>query len=439
MQVSVETTNTLQRRITVAGIPKERIEPEIQNRLKSLAQKAKVNGFRPGKVPLRVVDQKYGNQVRQEVIGEVIRESFNTAMQQEKLRPIGEPSFDLITDLNDLEQGLSYTATFEIYPELPSLNTSGLTIEKPTAKVSEADIDKMILRLQQQRQTWHTVDRPATKDDRLVIDFSGTINGAPFKNNQAKQIPLFLSQKNGYLPNLEEKLIGARANQDYEVDLVFPEDYPHAEELKGQTVHFQIYVNSVAEPHLPELNAEFAKSFGVEDGSLETLRQDAKANMERELEYAIKNQVKHHVLEALLQANPIEVPPSLVTEEVERLKKTLPPQSQKVTEVVNMLTEQATKRVKLGLLLSEIVSQYQIQVDPDKVRQIIERIAFAYEDSQSVINSYYSDKQRLKEVESIALEDQLVEWLLTRSQPVEKESDFYTIMEQSSMTTVQKT
>lgn len=430
MQVSVETTAALERRMTV-GLSKERIEPEIQNRLRSLARKAKIKGFRPGKVPVRVVEQKYGHQVRQEVIGEVVQASFYEAIEQEKLRPVGEPTFAFNTDLKNLEEGLSYTATFEIYPEVLTLQADGLPVEKPLATVIETDIDTMLYRLRQQRQTWQEVDRAAQVGDRVIIDFVGTLNGAPFKGNEAQQVSLFLGQKNFVLPGLEDQLVGSHANEDREVDLIFPPDYTNPE-LAGQTVHFMIHIHSVAEPQLPPIDAEFAKAFGVEDGNVDTLRRDARTNMERELEYAIRGKIKQQLLEALLQANPVEVPQSLINEEAQRLLKTRQAAWQNQTLTLEMFKEEALKRVKLGVLVSELVKQQSIQVQPEQVRQLIERIAFAYENPEEVVNSYYKDKQRLKEVESMVLEDQVVDWLLTRAQLTEKPTNFYTLMEQSS-------
>lgn len=428
MQISVETTSNVERRITV-GVPKERIEPEIQNRLKSLARKAKINGFRPGKVPLKVVEQKYGLQVRQEVIGEIVQTSFYEAVEQENLRPAGEPSFDFNTDIRNLEQGLSYTATFEIYPEISSIEVDNLVVEKWVAQVTEEDIDTMVYRLRQQRQTWHEVERPATEGDRVVIDFTGTIQGEPFEGNEAKQIPLILGQKTPILPGLEDQLVGVVGGEDREVDLHFPANYINPK-LADQTVHLAIHVDTVSEPQLPEIDEDFIKSLGVADGQLETLRQDARHNMERELEYAIKNRTKQQLLHALLKANPIDVPSSLVEEEAQRLLESRQKEGHGQALNVELFKKEALTRVQLGLLVGELVKTHQIQVPPEKVKQLIERIAVAYENPEAVVKGYYSDKRRLKEVESMVLEDEVVEWLLNKAQITEKQSNFYEVMEQ---------
>lgn len=429
MQIVIENTGSLTRRMTI-GISKEHLEPKIKEKIKSLARTAKVNGFRPGKVPHRVIEQKYGLQVRQEILGEVVQNSFYEAVEEKNLHPIGKPDFDFQTDVNKLEQGLSYIATFEIYPEIPPLQVEGLTIEKPVAEITEEDIDTMLTRLRQQRQTWNEVERAAQEGDRLTIDFVGTINGSHFKGHEAKQLPIILGQQNIFLPGLEEKLFGTHPSQDLQVDLTFPTDYPNLE-LANQTVHFDVHVHSIAEPQLPELDADFAKSFGVEDGSLDTLRQDARQNMERELEYAIKGFIKQRLLEALLNANPLEVPQSLVDEEAQRLSEIRQKSWQTQQLPAKIFEEEATKRVKLGLLVNELVNQYQIQVHPELVQKTIERIASAYEAPQAVVRSYYADKQRLKEIESMVLEDQVVEWLFQKGQLTEIKSDFYTIMEQN--------
>lgn len=424
MQVSIETTSSVERRMAV-GVPSERIEPEIQSRLKSLKQKTKVNGFRPGKVPIRVIEQKYGQKVRQEVFGEILNKSFYEAITQEKLRVIGEPSFDIESDVKQLEQGLSYTVTFEIYPEITTLHVEGLPIEKPVAKVTESDIDIMLERLRQQRQTWNEVDRSANEGDRIIIDFVGTINGQPFKGNEVKQVPVILGQQNFLLPDLEKKLVGIRAGESREFDLTFPNDHKNTE-LAGQTVHFVVHALRIDAQQLPEIDVEFAKSFGVPDGSIATLRMDARHNMERELEYAIKGKMKQQVLDALVKANPIEVPPSLVEEETQHLFKIWQQEQQGQDLPAEMFKDEAIKRVKIGLLVGELIKIHNIQVQSDQVRQMIEKIAFAYENPEAMIQEFYADKKRLQEVESMVLENTVVEWLRERAQITEKQMDFYT-------------
>ncbi|RKZ47856.1 MAG: trigger factor [Candidatus Parabeggiatoa sp. nov. 3] len=423
MQVSVETTSAVERRMTI-GVPSAHLAPKIQNRLKSLVRQTKISGFRPGKVPLRLIEEKYGKKVREEILGEVLQDSFKEAVAQEKLHPIGDPSYDLNSDIKNLEQGLSYTATFEVYPDIPTLHVEGLAVEMPVCEITESDIETMLQRLQKQRQTWNEVERPAQEGDRVILDFFGLKDGKAFKGNEFKQVPLILEKNNVVIPGLNEKLLGVTAGSDREGDLTFPEDHTNSE-IAGQTVHFVVHVHSIAEPQLPEINAEFAQSFGVEEGNIETFRRDARQNMERELEYAVKEKLKQQVLNALLEANLIEVPKSLVAEEAERLYKTRVKEWQSPNLSADMFKDEAVTRVKIGLLIGELIRKYKIYAPNDKVKQMVERIAFAYDDPDAVVKEYYADSERLKEVESIVLENEVVDWLLERAQITEKQSDFY--------------
>ena len=428
MQVSIETTGGLERRMTV-GVPKEGIEPKVKKRLQSLAHQTKINGFRPGKVPMKVVEQRYGQKVRQEILGEILQSSFSEAITQEKLHPIGEPTFNLNTDLKLLEQGLSYTAIFEIYPEIPALQVEGLSIEKLTAQINDSDIDTMLQRLRQQRQTWNRVERPTKEGDRIIIDFVDT-QGKEFKTDGFKPIPIIVGQPSLILPGIETKLIGVNANENHEIELTFPADYPKPD-FAGQTLPLTIRILSVEEGQLPEMNEEFAKAFGVADGSIETLRQDARDNMERELIYAQERRLKQQVLDELITANPIEVPQSLVKNEAQRLAKMREQEWKTQNLRAEIFTEEALKRVKIGILVGELIKIHKIKAPPDKVQQMVERIAFAYEDREAIIKTYYADTERMKEVESMVLEDEVVNWLLERSQVTEKNTDFYTALEKT--------
>ncbi len=428
MQVSIETINPVERRMTI-GVPKDRFEPEIQTRLHKLTRTARVNGFRPGKIPLRVVEQKFGDQVRSEVLSELLQTSFQDALQQESLRPVSTPNFE-IHETQDLDQGFTYSAVFKVPPEIKTLHTDGLPVEKSVATVMESDINVMLERLRQQRQTWQDVTTPAAITDRVIISFVGTIQGQPFQGNEVKHLPLVLGQNEYMLPGLEDGMVGACAGETRELDLTFSADHKNAQ-LAGQTVHFQVQLESVAKAQLPTLDSDFAKSLGVEDGSLETLRRDARENMQRELDYAVKVKVKQQLLEGLLNANEIYAPENLVDEEAERLlksrQKNLPKQLASSLNA-DSFKEEAEKRVKLGLLVGELVKRNTLQVNPDKVRQMVERIASTYENPDSIVNWYYADQQRLHEVHSMVLEDEVVEWLLVRAKVTEKPSDFYTIM-----------
>jgi trigger factor len=427
MQVSVETTGAVERRMTIE-VPKEDIVPKIQSQLKSMARKTKVDGFRPGKVPVRVIEQKYGNKVRQEVLGEILKTSFSEALTQEKLSLVGDPIFDLNNDIKELDEGLSYTVTFEIYPEITTLEVDGLAIEKQITEISETDVDTMLYRLRQQRQTWKDVDeRIATQGDRIVFDFVGTINGSSFKGNEVKQASLILGKNDFTLPGFEEKLEGVKTGEEREFDLTFPDEHSN-KEIAGQTVHFVVNVSKVSIVYLPEIEAEFVKSFGVPDGRVETLRVETRNNMERELKYVTDVKIKQQILEALLKANPIEVPPSLIEQETQQLLKSRQQEWKNQNLQAEAFKDEAQDRVKLGFLIGELVNKHNFKVQAEEVRQMVERIAFAYDDPDAVIRQYYADEQRLKEVESIVLENQIVAWLLDRAEITEKQTDFYTIV-----------
>ena len=421
MQVSVETTSGVERCLTIR-IPKESIQPEIQKRLNSLARESKINGFRQGKIPMRVIEQRYGLKVREELFHELVETSLAKAVAQEQIRPVGESLFKLMSDIKTLENGLSYKATFEVYPTITTVHLDKLTVEKPVVNITEKDVDALLERLREQRKTWHEVDHSAITGDRLIIDFIGTNNGKSFKNNTFKKIPIILGQNDFILQGFEEKLLGRKKGENCEFDLTFPKEHSNLE-IAGHTIHFVVQISKIEESQLPEINENFIKSFGVANGLVETLRVEARHNMERELNYVTTRTVKQQILDSLLKENPLdEIPMSLVKEETERLVKNQSPEYQRD---VAFFEKEAIRRIKVGILASELMRKYKITVKPEKVRQMIEKIAMAYEDSKAVIQEYFADKERLKEVEAIVLEDELVEWLLTKAKITEKPMDFY--------------
>ena len=313
MQVSVETTEGLERRLSVE-VPAERIDSEVQQRLKKMAGSVRLDGFRPGKVPMKVVQNRFGEQIRHEVIGEVLQSSFYEAISQEKLRPAGRPEIEPTS----MEPGksLAYTAVFEVYPELTLAGMEQIKIERPVTGIEATDIDRMIETLRKQRTTWKAVERPAQDGDQLVMDFEGTIDGEGFQGNKAEGARLVLGSGR-FIPGFEEGMLGAAPGEERTLDLQFPEDYP-AKEVAGKPVQFKVRLTAVEEPRLPEVNEEFAKSFGVADGDLESLREQVRENMQRELDQTIKNTVKNQVMDGLIGANPIEIPKALITEEIGR-------------------------------------------------------------------------------------------------------------------------
>jgi len=429
MQVSVEATGGLERRMTVQ-VPEERVEKEVEGRLQRLARTAKLKGFRPGKVPMKVVKSHYGAQVRQEVVGDVIQSSFYEAVVKENLRPAGLPTIEPKT----LEEGksLEYTATFEVMPEVEPASLSGVKLEKVSAEVSEADVDTMLETLRKQRTRWEAAERGAKEGDRVVIDFKGTIDGAEFQGNEGKQVPVVIGAKR-MITGFEEGLVGAKANDSLTLDLTFPEEYGY-KEVAGKPVQFAVTVHRVEEPHLPELDEEFAKSFAVTEGGVEALRKEVRQNMERELEQAVTGRVKQAVMDKLLELNAIDLPKALIKQEAEQLAAQMrqnmhiPAGKPGVNLDSSMFDDQARRRVSLGLVLSEIIKRNELKADPAKVREQVEKVASTYERPQDVINWYYADRNRLAEVESLVLENQVVEWALGQADVSETKSSFNELM-----------
>lgn len=433
MQVSVETKSTTQRLVKIA-VPKERIEPEIQNRLKNLARTTKVNGFRPGKVPLRVIEQKYGTQVRQEVVGTLIRTTYEEAIQQQNLKPLSEPTFDLDSDLEQLNEGFAFTATFDIYPEITQLNTDNLAVDKPVAQITDADVEEMIQKIRMQQVIWQEVQRPAADLDRVIIDFTATVNGENFKNNEAKQVPIVLGTPSIFGTELDQHLLGKTTNQEVETDLTLPDDY-YIQELAGKTLHLAIHISSVAEPILPEVNDKFASVLlGTDDGTVEKLYHDVRANMEVQLKYAIQFKLKQQVLQLILEKNVIEAPQSLIHKEAQRLLEITRKNQleQRGYANPNLTKEQfytrAEEGIKIGIVVNKLAEIANIQIDTNRVREMVDNVAATYEKPNEVRQWYYSDPKNLREIEVAVLEEMVTEWLLAKAEVIEKQMNFNEVM-----------
>jgi len=406
MQVSVENTGGLERRMTVQ-VPAEQIDREVESRLHSMQATVRLDGFRPGKVPLGVIVKKYGALVRQEVMQRVIHSTLQDALAQESLRPAAEPSIDPVQSLPG--QPLEYVATFEVFPELAAPLDYGFRVVRPVVDIGDAEIDSMLEKLRRQRATWRTVERAAGNDDQIVIDFEGAVGGNAFAGGKAKMMPLVLGS-NTMVPGFEEQLIGAAAGDERTLRVAFPADYP-SREIAGKEVEFRVKLHSVSEMVLPEFDDEFARAFGVAERGMEGLRQEVAANMQRELKQLVKSNVKDQVFSALLERNPVEVPRSLVADEAARL------QGQQAAESAgdSALQQNAERRVKLGVLVTAIVKQNRIQVDPDRVRETVETIAASYEKPEEVVQWYYGNQEMLGGVQSAVMEDQVVDWVLEHS------------------------
>ena len=410
MQVSVEPGNGLERRMTVT-VEENRIADAVDKRLKDMTKTVKLNGFRKGKVPLKVIKQHYGAQIRNEVLGEVVQSSFYEAIQQENLQPAGLPAID--TKDSDAGEGLEFTATFEIYPELKLAALDKASIEETTCEIADSDIDDMIETIRKQNMTFEATERAAEDGDQVNIDFTGTMDGEEFEGGAAKGSDLVLGQGR-MIPGFEDGIIGAKAGDDITVDVTFPEGY-QAEHLAA--------VNA---PQLPEVDAEFAKKLGVDDGDMDKMRDEVRDNMERELKQRLKAKNKEAVMDALVEINKIDVPAALIDNEAQQLAQQMQQQfaqqgaGNQIPIQPDMFKEQAERRVTLGLIMSEMVKEHDIKVDDDKVKAMVEEIAQPYEHPDEVVKWYYADKRRLSEVESLAFEEMIMELVMSEAKTTQK-------------------
>ena len=431
MQVSVENTGTLERKVHIE-VPEERVSTEVNNRLQRLTKTTKVQGFRPGKAPLKVIQGRYGVQVRKEVVGELVQSTFYEAITQEKLKPAGPPKIDDLAD--ESGKNLSFTAVFEVFPEIALKPVSDLEFERPMCAISEQEVTDMIDVLRKQQREQKVVERPAQMDDIVNINFEGFMDGEAFEGGKAENYNLELGAKR-FIEGFEEGLIGKSAGEEVTLNLTFPDDYGN-EKLKGKAAEFKVTINSVNEPVLPEVNAEFMERFGIKDGDETAFRNEIKRNMEREVELTLRRQLKDKVLDGLHEANSIDLPQSMVENEEHRVRHELednfkrqgmdPDAISKADS--SLFTEQAKKRVSLQLIVAEIIKQNELKADPAKVREMIEQAASGYEDPAAVINWYYSDQKNLKEVEALALEDVVIDWVLAHASVTEKACTFDEVM-----------
>lgn len=422
MQVSIETTTGLERRMTIT-VPADRVNNEVNERINKAARTVRIDGFRPGKVPLTVVRKRFGASIRQEALGDLIRDTFYEAVTQEKLNPAGFPTIESIKD--EGFDDVVYIAGFEVYPDVKLASFSGIKVERPTAEVSDADVEKMIDTLRRQRATFSDTQDAAKDQDRLDIDFDGSVDGEAFEGGAAKGFSLVLGSKR-MIPGFEDQLIGAKAGEERSLNVTFPEDY-QAENLKGKAAVFKVKVNKVQTPVLPEVNDEFIKNFGVAAGGVEKFRADVRKNMERELRQAIKNRTKQQVLDGLLEVHTVEVPKALVSNEIGRLRQNMLQQFGGNAKNFNpdmlpddLFSEQAKRSVSLGLIIGEVIKSAELKVDADRVRGLIEEVAESYETPSEVVNWYYNNREQLQQVEAVVLEDQVVDKILADAQVSDK-------------------
>jgi trigger factor len=427
MQVSVESISKLERRMQVQ-VPAERVSKEIDARLKNLSRTARLNGFRPGKAPIKVIRQQFGTQVHREVIGELLQSSFAEAVTEKQLSPAGNPRIEPQT--MDEGQDLTYTATFEVFPEVALRPMDSLELERITAEVTESDIDAMIERLRKQQMKYSPVSRAAAAGDKVTLDFVGKIDGVEFAGGKGENIAIVLGEGR-MLPDLEQGLVGASLSEHRDISVNFPADY-RATELAGKAAIFSTEIKTVEEPTLPELDEEFCTSFGVTEGGIPKLREDVAANMRRELEQNLRNRNKAAVMEKLYQANPIDVPNALLESQirdmqVEAMRRAgakdvsqAPPREP--------LVEPARRRVALGLIFNDVIRRENLVLDPKRSNARLDEMVGAYGDAAALKRAYLQNADAMRQVESLALEDQVVDWILAHAKVRDTVSTFKEVM-----------
>lgn len=432
--VSVESTEGLERRMTVE-VPAERVEGEIEKRLKDMSRRAKIKGFRPGKAPFKVIRQQYGAQVRDDVVSEMLRNSWIEAISEKKLRPVGSPRIE--EHKATPEDGLSFTAVFEVFPEIELQGVESIEIEQPTAEIGAVDIDAMVDKLRGQRTVWTEVERGAAEGDRVTIDFAGTIDGEAFRGGAGNDIGIVLGEGR-MLKDFEAGLTGIAPGEEKIIEVEFPADYG-AEELAGKQAQFKVTARKVEESALPEVDEAFCRSFGIEEGGVERLRAEVEENMREEARLRVRDTLKRQVLDKLVAANTFEVPGALVEQELQSLRQDMARRMNPNAEPGSAelpprepFEGPAKFRVALGLLIGEIVRNNQIRVDQVKVQEKLQAIGEGYGDAEAVIKIYRGNPDLMSQIETSVLEDQVVDWLLERVKIEEKPVPFGELMNQEN-------
>ena len=429
-EAPAEAKSALERRIQFT-VTLADIEPDIEFRLKKISRTVKMPGFRPGKVPMKMVEQQYGGQARYEAIGAAVETVLGLKLEEQKLRIAGQPNIESVPDAG--EGKLGFSAVFEVYPEITLADISGKSIEKPTLAVTDAEVDQTIETLRKQRVTYAETDRAAQKDDRVVIDFIGRKDGVEFAGGKADDYAMVVGAGT-MLPDFEAAVEGVKAGDKKTFAVKFPDDY-QAKELAGSTAQFDILVKKVEAPQLPALDVEFAKAMGVADGNVDTMRAEVKANLEREVKKRLQAKVKQQVMDLLLEVNNFDVPKALVATESQQLAEA----AQRDMESRGMsvkgfpmdpawFADKAVRRVRLGLLLADMVNVKGLRATPEQVRAVIDEFAASFEDPKEVVRWYYSQPQRMAEAEALAIENNVVEWVLGNVKVTEKPMPFDELM-----------
>ena len=427
MQTSLENLGSLERRLNMA-VPLEEIEKQVDERLKKLSRTLRMAGFRPGKVPLKLVARQYGPQVRSEVIGDAVQKAFNDAVREQNLNVVGDPRIEPKSGGADAKS-IEFSAIFEIYPEVVLGDIGESRIERPALTLGDAEVDKTLAILRKQRQHFHRVERPAAAGDRVTADFLGKIDGVEFAGGKASDFVFVLGEKQ-VLPEFEANALGLAAGGNKTFDLTFPADY-HGKDVAGKSAGFELKVKLVEEGHLPEVDAEFARSLGVADGDLATMRAEVKANIEREVKKRAQTDIKNKVMQVLIDATKIDLPKALIEMETQRLvqatRADLEARGMKIEQVpINpeMFEQQAQRRVSLGLIIAEMVKAHGLAAKPEQVRAMVQEQAESYEQPDEVVKWVYSQPQRLSEIESLVLEDNVVAWVLAHAKVEDKVVSF---------------
>jgi len=431
MAATMEQTGQLERRIDISLAPAE-INGEVQNRLKQLARNVKMHGFRPGKVPLKVVAQQYGEQVRREVMGDALQKSFGDALREKNLRIAGYPRFEPKAG-GEASEAVEFSATFEVYPEFTVGDVAKVTIERPQVDASEAEVDKTIEIMRKQRATYDNVSRAAAEADRVTIDFEGKIDGVVFEGGVGKDVAVVLGEGR-LLKDFESQVVGMQTGATKTFELRFPDDY-HGKEVAGKTATFAVTLKQVDEPKLPPVDADFAKMLGVADGNVETMRKEVRENLEREVKRRINAKVKDQIMQALLDNTQLVAPNSLVAMEVERMQASMRQELESrgvKSEAMPMdgaiFESAAQRRVKLGLILAEVVRAHNLQAKPEQVRAMVDEQAQTYEAPEQVVNWYYQSPERLRDIESMVVEENVVTWALATAKVTDKKTELEELM-----------
>ena len=431
MAATLENISQLERRLNIS-LPSQEIDSEVQTRLKQLARNVKMHGFRPGKVPLKVVAQQYEDQVRREVLGDALQKSFGDAVRAQNLKVAGYPRFEPKGELGSVAQ-VEFSATFEIYPEVTASDMSKVVIKRPLTTVSEAEVDKTLEIMRKQRATYSAVTRPAALGDKVTIDFVGKTDGKEFEGGKGDDFALTLGEGR-FLKDFENEVVGLSAGASKVFEIRFPEDY-HGKELAGKTATFDVKLKQVSGAQLPPVDADFAKALGVADGNLETMRKEVRENLEREVKRRISARVKDQIMQALIDTTKVDVPKSLVELEIERMQgaaqqdleaRGLKGQNMQLPR--DLFEQQAQRRVTLGLILAEVVKAHALQAKPEQVRAMVEEQAQSYEQPEQVVKWYYQSPERLREIESMVVEENVVSWAQATAQVEDKATDFDELM-----------